>query len=556
MADGILTLAVNGKADSVLAEMRVRSLLSSYYFVKVVLGYGQLVSHLHQVDMELFLDRWSSGCNKQLIEWPRGFFKSTCFTIGTSIWVTLPVNDRDTELALELATQKLGKSEEWALKRLSLHDQDVTQLLAFETIDNARKKLAEIKYHFEENELFRTLFPEIAFTNTEKPWNTDCLKIRRVGYGQRLEEGTFEAIGVGGALQSRHYRIVWEDDLIGMKATKNASGAVMAEAIRWHGLLHGAFENAAEQIRFVVGNRWGYADLNSHIRENEPDFVIHSRAAWELRDGVEGSIFPERYPLEALMRIRDTGSMTRYDYSCQYLNDPQMPGEKEVDESKIHTYEVFEGGYVKCSCGATWKPSQMLRYLHYDPYNAKGARSTSCPAIVVVGTAPDKHVFLLDYFINKGSYDRVYETLFNFNDRWRPHLLTYEDVGHQNMTEFHIHQMERNPEHLKVHKKMPRIQAINPHGRAKEIRIRDYLFPFFQQHKFSYRKTQVTFTQQLETFPNEVMGHDYDLLDALTQGTQVWRFPDAEEDRERLKAHEEEYIAKLGQSYTFQGASA
>ncbi len=547
----ILTLAANGKAENVMQEMRTRSLLSSYYFVKVVLGYGQLVPHLHQVDMELFLDRWAHGCRKQLIEWPRGFFKSTSFTIGTGIWVTLPVTDSDVERAVELAVTKLGKSEEWAVQRLRLHDQDVTQLLAFETIDNARKKLAEVKYHFEENELFRTLFPEIAYTGSEKPWNTDCLKIRRVGYGQRLEEGTFEAIGVGGALQSRHYKIVWEDDLIGMKATKNAGGSVMAEAIRWHGLLHGAFENASQQIRFVVGNRWGYADLNSHIRENEPDFVIHSRAAWELVDGVETAIFPERYPLEALMKIRDAGSMTRYDYSCQYLNDPQMPGEKEVDESKLHTYEVLDGGMAKCSCGACWKPSQMLRYIHYDPYNAKGARSNSCPAIAVIGTTPDKHVVLLDYFIAKGSYDKIYDTIFQFNDRWRPHVFTYEDVGHQNMTEFHIRQMEKTAEHLKVHKKLPRIESINPHGRAKEVRIRDFFFPFIQQHKFAYRKSQVAFTQQLETFPNEVMGHDYDLLDCLTQGTQVWRFPELEEERTANKHREEEYIAKLGQSYTY-----
>lgn len=556
----ILDLAASGKADNVLRDMRVRSLFSPYYLVKVVLGYDKLSPTFHQLEMENFLNRWAAGERKQWIEWSRGFFKSTCFTIGTSIWIVLPFTEEDTTYALE----ELQIPEDVWFSRVGLHDQDATQLLSFETMDNGKKKVGEIKWHFEENELFRLLFPEIAYTGSESPWNNECLKIRRAGYGRRLPEGTFEAIGVGGALQSRHYRIVWEDDLIGMKATRSPS--IMEESIRWHGLLSGAFEDASQQIRFGVSNRWGYHDLNSHIRANEPDFIFHCRSAWETNsEGEDVPTFPERYSLEALFQIRDSGSLTRYDFSCQYMNSPILAGGQEVDISKLHYYTVDDSGGIKCSCGSHYRPSQLLRYLHYDPFNAKGIRSVSCPSIVVIGTSSDKHIFPLDVFTTKGSYKNIFDKIFNWNDKWRPYIFTYEDVGHQNMTEHHIRSMEKTSEHSSKHRRLPTIIPVPTHNKAKEIRIRENLLPYVTGRggQLSVRKEQLALISQLETFPNERLADDYDILDSLAQGGAktkdgrvIWRFPVAAEEEETLKQDDEAFMQQLGQSYTLYEARA
>lgn len=546
MTPSILQSASSGRAENVLRDMRVRSIFSPYYFIKVVLGYRELVDHLHLHDTELFIERWKQGVRKQWIEWPRGFFKSTTFTIGIGIWICLPVEGADSEYALDT----LGIEEEDWFSRVRLHDQDATQLLAFETIENAKKKINEIKWHFEDNQLFRTLFPEIAYDGTEAPWTTQCLRIRRVGEGRREQEGTFEAMGVEGALQSRHYKIVWEDDLVGKKAVE--SDVTMQSTIRWHGLLHGAFRNAAQQIRFGVSNRWGYADLNSHIRQNEPDFVFYTRRAWEIDEetGKEVAIFPERYPIEKLLEIRDKGSMTRYDFSCQYLNDPVLPGENESSLEQLHTYTVESDGQICCDCGARFYPSQLLRSMHYDPYNAKQAGSSSCPAIVVVGTSTDRHLFFLDCFNHKGTYKNVYDKLYQFNDVWRPYLFTYEDVGHQNMTSFHIREMERTETHLKSHRRFPRIEPVGTHGKAKELRIRDTFLPCLKKFKLSRRKQHVLLDRQLETFPNKVLGHDYDVLDALAQGAMFWRCPESEEANLERQEKDEKFLEQLGRPYT------
>lgn len=542
--DDILQLAESGNADNVMRDMRVRSIYSPYYFEKVVLGYRDLVDHLHQTDLELFVDRWAAGTRKQFIEWPRAFFKTTTFTIGVSIWITLPVTEADHLYALET----LGLPEDKWLARTSLHDQDATQLIAFETDENAKKKIGQIKWHFEENELFRMLFPEIAYTGKEPKWSNDCLTIRRVGERRRDAEGTFEAIGVGGALQSRHYKIVWEDDLVGERARK--SQAEMDKVIGWHGRLHGAFENASTAIRFGVSNRWGYNDLNSHIRENEPDVVFYTRAAWEINPetGESIAIFPERYSIESLLQIQDSGSMTRYDFSCQYLNSPTLPGDQQVDLTKRHWYTVAEDGAMKCSCGGTYYPSQLNRYLHYDPYNAK-VTSTSCPALVSVGTSSDEHVFVLSTWMIKGTYDNVYSQIFNQNDRYRPQIFTYEDVGHQNAVEYHWKTLAKTVEYKAEHKNPPTIMGIGTGNRNKEIRVREGLFPVIENRKFSTRKTMVDLDKQLETFPNKTLNHDYDLLDALAQGSMVWKFPNSDDTILSARSEEEEYLKKLGIPY-------
>lgn len=538
----ILTIAASGDATKVMRDMRVRALFSPYYFSKAVLGYHKLTPHFHQAEMERFVTAWSEGETQQCVEWSRAFFKTTCFTISTSIWVVLPLTEEDSAYAIN----ELDIPEGVWFQRVALHDQDATQLLAFEVIENAEKKVGFIKYHFEENALFRALFPEIAYAGTERPWNNKCLRIRRVGARRGDQEGTFEAIGVGGSLQSRHYKLAWLDDLVGEKARN--SEVVMQQTIGWFQRLHGAFESASKSIRFVVANRWGYNDLNSYIRENEPDFKFHTRAAWEIgEDGKEVPTFPEEYDMEALDKIR--AKMTAYDFSCQYLNEPTLPGEQEIALEKLHEYRVDEQGRMICSCGAKWRPSQCNRYLHYDPYNAKGPGSKSLPCVAATACAPDKHVFLLEYFIKKVPYAKLYDYIFHANDTWRPIAITYEDVGHQNMFEFHVRQIQDTLEFKSKHHKLPRIVPCKTGNKSKEIRIRESLLPVFEKAKFARRAAHQTFDGMVRTFPNGRLHDDYDILDALAQGPAVWRYPDTEEAAIARRDVNDEYEAQLGKPY-------
>jgi hypothetical protein len=150
----ILTLGKEGKADDVMRDVRVRSLWSPYYFTRVCLGYHDLVPHLHGREMDRFVENCERGVRKHWIEWPRGFFKTTCFTVGCGMWFNLPHTDADARYAIDV----LGINEEAWFKRMALHNQDWLNLLAFETFANAKKKVGIIRHHFEATELFRAAF--------------------------------------------------------------------------------------------------------------------------------------------------------------------------------------------------------------------------------------------------------------------------------------------------------------------------------------------------------------------------------------------------------------
>lgn len=556
MSTNIIELAATGSIDDVMLDMRVRSLFSLYYFSRVVLGYQRLVQHLHGELGELFLSRWENGANKQAIEVARGHFKTSFFTISGSVWIVLPVRDEDTEYALE----RLKIPPDLWFKRVKLHDRNATQLLAFENITNSMRKIKEIKWHFEENQLFRAVFPDIAYTGEEAIWKHDCLKIRRTGPDARKGEGTFQAIGVQGALQSMHFNIMWEDDCVGLAATN--SEAVMEDTIQWHGLLNGALEYDPGKpqfpARFLVSNRWGYHDLNGWVRKHEPDVIFHTHSAIRYNSqGEEESTFPEEFPLQKLWTIRDSNSMTKYDFACQYLNSPVPPGEQEIGTDKLHFWTSEPDGLIKCSCGYSVYPSQLYRHMQYDPYQARGARSKSCPAVGVTGCGPRQsgdfknHVFLLQTYTTKGTYGNIFDTLFTFNDKWAPHSFGYEDVGSQNMVEFYIRQQERRADWTR--RRFPTITGDKPKGKGMEIRVRDYLFPVLRgdgNRAFSLHKSSTLVLNQLDTFPFPVFDHDYDILDMLAYSALHWRFPPGDEERRREKAAEQTVLDKLGVPYS------
>lgn len=560
MAEALVTIDAS---HEIMREMRVMGLLFPYYFEKEILGNRKMVDHLHGRELERFVENLVAGWRKQWIEWPRGHYKTTCFTIGLGIWMVLPWNEDDVRFAVDV----LALEEDWVRKRMSLHNRDYVQLLAFENAGNAARKIFEIRRTFETNQLFRACYEEIKWLGTEKPWNNEALRIRRTMDGERVGESTFQSIGVDGALQSQHYDIVWEDDLVGKDAIE--SPTIMASTIRWHGLLNGTRPGpnlGARAWRFGVSNRWGFSDLNSHVRSNEKDFLFHTRKIYED----DKPIFPEEFTVD-LIENEIKPSMTPYDFSCQFNNSPIPPGESDISKDLVHkwTFENVqervddEGNIVGlkdadmvCSCGLVTKASHLRRYMHLDPYNAKGKFSTSAPGLVVTGLLTSQkygnHVFLLKYFVGRESGEKIVEKITEFNDKYWPEIFTYEDVGAQNQVEVTLRILQRSPEWKAQHRIFRRILPAGTKGKPKEVRIPDSLFNSFLRMKYSARPDHHTFWQMLETWPHEVPGHDYDLLDAMAQGPQFYQFPKSEDDSKAEERAEKAYLAEFGKPYSHQ----
>lgn len=501
---------------------RLNSLGSLYFFIKVALRRKRLTNALH---LQMCSDLEKEHL-KDVYEMPRDHFKSTICTEGLPMWKALPFGDSD-----EAAFRSLSYGDEFIRWMRKTHNPDTRLLLVSENITNAAKLGQRIRWHYESNALYRALFPQ-TLPDTSCIWTNFSLHVKRPntttgGHG----EGTFDFIGVGGALQSRHYPGgIIEDDLVGRKAIE--SPVIMDSTIDYHKLLLGAFEDEDpnhEGDELVVGNRWGFHDLNSHIREHESWFRFTTHSALggccDLHPAGE-PIFPEEFSFEKLQRIR--ARQGGYMFSCQYLNDPVSPEdadfreewlvyyalERDVNNRLKITHEVKNGIFLKdvyindCSIG-----------MAVDPNHA-GQSGRARHAIVVMARAPNGFTYVIDTWAEACSHDKFFTMVYKIAEKWRLRKIGFETIAAQKFAQTHIEY--RNAYEVWPVRVIPLKGEVEAQDgtmtRNKEWRIRSIIAPIAEGGKLCVQRSMLDFIGEYISFPR---GRFCDLLDAFAYINQV-----------------------------------
>ena len=537
---------------------RHNSFVDMYFFGKTVLGKNRLqggVNFRSSLHYQMCLSVMKDGL-KEVIEIPRDHFKSTIYSEIFPIWKALPFSKREEDLFSSLGYSDLFI--EW-MKRA--HNQDIRILLVSETITNAIKLGVKISNHYENNDTFRTIFPEILPT-AQSTWTKDSLHQSRTSQGKSHGEGTFDFIGVGAALQSRHYDLAIEDDLVGKNALK--SDIEMQSTIEYHQLLVGAMDSnpnnpGKDFDEIVVGNRWSHKDLNSHIRENEPYFghTTHSALGGCCSLHPVGiPIFPESFSVEKLLRWkRRLGS---YYFSCQFLNFPIDPSKAKFNMSDFRFYHfeqtigamtspqwgkkstdlslvteqkrtVIRHNVVEGDVEKDVYPRYLDRFMVVDPNHGGSHDSLGngrCRhAIMVSGVQQDpRRVYILDTWAEACPIEDFIKNIFKYAIKWKLNKIHVESVGAQKYLIYHlnfyIQQEKYNYPELAnlqiVELKTP--QTAN----AKFERI-DATIPAVERHEIWLNVTTS------ENFRDEASSYGQkrglvDLLDVFGYSMKLWNF--------------------------------
>lgn len=517
-----IKIAAGSKPEDVLRIWRLNSLGSLYFFVKVALRRKRLTDNLHwRMCQDLEKEHL-----KDVYEMPRDHFKSTICTEGLPMWKALPFSNEDEDLL-----RLMGYDDSYIQWMRFAHNPDTRILLVSENITNAAKLGSRIRWHFESNALYRTLFPE-TIPDTSCTWTNFSLHVKRpnvstAGHG----EGTFDFLGVGGALQSRHYPGgIIEDDIVGRKAIE--SNVVMDSTIEYHKLLIGAFEDedpTHEGNELVVGNRWGFHDLNSHIREHEPWFRIttHSAMGGCCSEHPAGfPIFPEEFSESKLARIRERQGS--YTYSCQYLNNPVSPEDADFKEAWLVYYDLLEDingrKYVRHRVvDGKVIPSVFINEMSIgvmaDPNHA-GQYGRARHAIVVAGRASNGYTYVLDTWAEACAHEKFFNKLYEIARKWKKHKVGLETIAAQKFAETFINYRNiYEPWGLRVIPLKGEIAA--PDGtttRKKEWRIRNIIAPIAESCKLCVQPSMQDFIGEYVSFPR---GRYCDQLDAFAYINQV-----------------------------------
>lgn len=555
---------------------RANALMDLYYFATVVMGKNRFSKNPDKsknLHYQMCLTVMKDGL-KEGIEIPRDHFKSTVYSECFPIWRALPFGKREEDFFTSIGYSDLYI--EWMRRT---HSQDIRILLVSETIKNAIKLGIRISNHYENNTFFRHLFPEIMPTEKET-WTNESLHQRRTPAGRGQGEGTFDFIGVGAALQSRHYNVVVQDDLVGREARK--SSVVMADTIDYHQILVGATDSDPDNPgrdfdEIVVGNRWSHDDLNSHIRKEEPYF------SWTTHSALGGCcalhpfgepIFPEAFTREKLLRWkRRLGS---YHFSCQFLNYPIDPTKARFNmaDFRYFNFEKVTGALSipkESSASRLFELSQpqqyritirhhvadgdvekdifprnLDRYMVVDPNHGgshlgqeAGKEGRCRHAIAVTGVSRDpRRIYLLDQWAKAVDIKEFVKAVFFFAVKWKLTKVYVEAVAAQKYLLYHLN------EFVADHKgSRPEIAAIvflplktPQNAGAKAERIENFI-PTVEAHELWLDANNCTeFKEEAENY-GQRKGL-IDLLDVISYGPQVWKFDT------RSQEHIEDFMSK------------
>ena len=539
-----------------LRALRLNSLGSLFFFVFTVLKRRRLTGSLH-TKLCAMLEREHL---KDVIEWPRDHFKSTCGPEGLSMWRVLPVSQQDIDEIYEL-----GYSDEYVRWICLMHNPDLRNLLISENITNAAKLGRRIRYHFDSNDIYRSVFPE-TLPDTSCTWTDYSLHIKRprggVGVGGAHGEGTFDFLGVGSAVQSRHYNgLLIQDDLVGRKAVESQS--IMDKTIEYHQEIVGIYDKDDanhENDELVIGNRWSYYDLNSHIREHEPWFRVTSHSALGgccAAHPVNQPIFPEEFSFDKLLQIRKR--LGSHKFSCFFLNNPSAPEDADFKVEWLNYYTLAEnlsGEMVirrEVTNGEVQKDLRvkfLSKAMTVDPNHSGNAGAGRCRhAIVVLAESEDGDFFLLEEWAAAASYGAFYDKIFEIAEKWKIRHVGVETVAAQKYVKHHIESLNfQKSWPLRVDELKGEVEA--PDGtlsHKKAWRIRNVIAPLAEFGHLWIQRRHQNFINEFQTFPN---GKYKDVLDAFAYAPQLVRKPMDMATHMAFMSRQQERMALVGKPYS------
>ena len=318
---------------------------------EAVLGY-QVIPQLH---FPMILQQWKYQQNQILCF--RGSGKTTISTITRAI-------------------------------HLILDDPNIRILIASKTLTNAEDFLKAIKSHFESNETFREIFGNHV---GDKQWDERSIEVKPRTSHEK--EPTIMTVGVDGAVASKHYDVLFADDLVeeGNSRTQHMRDRLQ----RWYyTVLMPVLEPPDPQFPHrgemtVSGTRYHPEDLYNHLTKSD---LKESTLVIPAIDANGNSNWPNKFKIDFLLKKRKTNLLA---FNAQYQCDC------EAMKGEIFRYEDLlqhtESEYPSLSNLAIYQGVDLA---------ISTKEQNDCFAQVVIGTNKDSegkdHIWILDF--DEGHY--------------------------------------------------------------------------------------------------------------------------------------------------------
>lgn len=439
--------------------------------------------------------------------------------------------------------------------KLVLENPELRVLIVGDTGPNAQKHLAKIKNQVESNRLLRWLFRDRIWEDSSKApaWSKEQLVFPVDADGTLPSHGepTFDAIGAGGAVVSRHYNIINADDLIG--EDEYYSETEMSKKIDWFSGIESLFvPPLTETLMDIPSTYWRTDDIYAFTEEfygrgkekvqtGPYSYQVGELAVFRRANIEDGKpIFPEEkggYSLEFYERLREKNPER---YAAQYANNPKSAENAYFKPEFLRFYEIQdEQGFHLVAQHGDGPISRIdvhdLYIVSFCDPHAGGTNKFRGSRAAVITTAVDvryPRIYILDAWIKRAPTNLIIDEIFRQNMKWHPEDFSIEANGLQKMLKYWID--ERTEREPYKYEEVPYRPFIPKGGKDEEGRIKG-LQPLFRAGQIWMQRG---FTELLEEYASWPRGLK-DGLDALSQGLGYWGLGLQTTDEE-FRMHEDE----------------
>lgn len=460
---------------------------SLYYLCKYVLGYRDMVFHLHYF-MARTVEDVEPGY-RGLREFPRDSFKSTVMTIGFCVQRVL----RDPEVSILIksnqeqnAGKKLQEAKHHFLTELSAEQK--------QTIGKNREKAAVRWWDLG----LKELFPEHYGTTVKARGTGSYWKSPAATRPQK--EGTFEAAGVGTSKTSQHYDIIIGDDFWDQKSVTSLE--VSSKVNKELAELEYLFKSPRMGIALFVGTRFAHDDPTERfVNSREYHCVIVSGLTFTGR-----SLFPESLSIE---KFYDQAHNELYVFTCQIMLNPTRAGQKV----KAEWFRYLKPGDVLAAEQS--RELKVSRIVLTDWSGSANKTSDEAAVMVILKDSLGRRL-VADYHLVKLTPLDFMKLVFNVCDKWEVPVVAFQKSPLEVSMESFWDQMNRDRSlegKRTIGKKWIPIQK-----QSKKARIRALLGPL--QSGTVYFNPLDDQQKELEneflSFPDTNVDHGMDCLAGLT----------------------------------------
>lgn len=290
-----------------------------------------------------------------------------------------------------------------------LCDPETTVGIFSHTRPIAKSFLTVIKREFEDNEVLKSIYPEILWQNPSKQspkWSEDGgLIVKRKG---NPKESTIEAWGlVDGQPTGRHFKLRVYDDVVTkesvsspemVKKTTDAwdlsqNLGMVGGSVRYIGTRYSLFDTYAEILNRGAAKARIYPATHNGRFDGRP--VLFTPAIWATK-------------------LRDS---SRAILAAQHLQNPMADEDATFRTEWLRSYEV--------------RPRTLNVYIMADPSRGRSATSDNT-AIAVIGISSNGAKFFLDGVCHRMTLSQRWVALRNLYQKWsRARGVAHIGVGYE-----------------------------------------------------------------------------------------------------------------------------